>query len=163
MTRRNHPIIPQPRTAEDSPTLPLHPLFQPNINPLPHRLHHTPQLLTPHNTHPSIRPTPQEPRSVRASAHAVIACAKAPAHDDGEFGHGGASDGGDELGAVFGNAGFFGGAADHEAGDVLEEEKGDGTLGAELDEVGAFEGGGGEEDSVIGEDADGVTMDAGEA
>ena len=45
----------------------------------------------------------------------------------------------------------------------MEEEEGDTALGAELDEVCAFEGGFGEEDAVVGEDADGVGVDAGEA
>lgn len=37
------------------------------------------------------------------------------------------------------------------------------TLGAELNEMGAFEGGGGEEDTVVGDDADFVAVDVREA
>ena len=163
MARRNHPIIPQPGTPKNRRTLPLDPLRQPDIHPLPHRRHHTPQLLTPHHPDAGIRPAPQEPGPVRPPAHAVVAGPETAPDEDGEFGHGGAGDGRDELGAVLGDARVLGFAADHEARDVLEEEERDGALGAELDEVGAFEGGGGEEDAVVGEDADGVVVDACEA
>lgn len=53
--------------------------------------------------------------------------------------------------------------ADHEAGDVLEEDQGDAALGAEFDEVSTLLSGGGEEDAVVGDDADFVAVDRGEA
>lgn len=53
--------------------------------------------------------------------------------------------------------------ADHEAGDVLEKEERGVALGAELDEVGALEGGGGKKDAVVGEDTNTVTVDVCEA
>ena len=52
---------------------------------------------------------------------------------------------------------------DHEAGDVLEEEQGHPAVVAELDEVGRLEGALAEEHSLVGEDADRVSVDVGEA
>lgn len=127
------------------------------------RLHDRGELLAAHDADTSVGPHPQEPGPVGAAAHAVVAGAVGAAYDDGEFGDGRAGDGGDELGAVLGDAVALGGGADHEAGDVLEEDEGDAALGAQLDEVGALEGGGGEEDAVVGDDADLVAVDGGEA
>lgn len=163
MRRRDNPIIPQPRRRINSITLPLDPSLQLRIHALPHRLHHRAQLLGTHHPNLRLRPHPQKPGTVRPAAHAVVARAGARPDHDGEFGHVRARDRGHQLGAVFGDAPLFGRGADHEAAYVLEEEEGDAALGAELDEVGAFEGGFGEEDAVVGEDADGVGVDAGEA
>ena len=120
-------------------------------------------LLATHDGDAGVGPGPELAGAVGAAAHGVVSCAEAAADDDGEFGDGGTGDGGDHLGAILSDAGVFVLAADHEAGDVLEEEEGDATAGAEFDEVGALEGGFGEEDAVVGEDADGVAFDAGEA
>ena len=46
-------------------------------------------------------------------------------------------------------------AADHEPGDVLQEDERDPALAGELDEVRALERRLGEEDAVVGEDATG--------
>ena len=162
MRRRDNPIIPQPRGRVHRLALALDPRPQLRIDRLPHRLHDGAQLLRAHHADLRLRPHPQEARAVRSSAHAVVARARAGPDHDGEFGHVGAGDRRDEFGAVFGDAAFFGVGADHEAADVLEEDEWDAALGAELDEVGAFEGGGGEEDAVVGEDADGVGVDVGE-
>lgn len=64
---------------------------------------------------------------------------------------------------MLGDAVALGLRADHEAGNVLEEDQGDAALGAELDEVGALDGRRGEEDAVVGDDADLVAVDGGEA
>ena len=110
-----------------------------------------------------VGPHPEETGGEGAAAHAVIAGPEAAADDDGEFGDGGGGDGGDELGAVFGDAAGFVFSADHKTGDVLEEDEGDPALGAELDEMGAFLGALAEENAVVGDDADGVAPEAGEA
>ena len=75
------------------------------------------------------------------------------------FGHHAAGDGGDQLGAVAGDAAVLVLAADHEAGDVLQEHQRDAALVAELDEVGALERRLAEEDAVVGDDADLVAPD----
>jgi hypothetical protein len=49
-------------------------------------------------------------------------------------------------------------APDHEAGDVLQEEQRGSALVAELDELRALVGRVGEEDAVVGQDADGVAV-----
>src|SRR5690606_20173398 len=93
-----------------------------------------------------------------APAHAVVSGAEGAADDDGEFGDAGAGDGGDHFRAVFGDAAGFVVAAHHEPGDVLQEDEGDGAPVAQFDEVGAFERGFGEQDAVVGDDADGVAV-----
>ena len=163
MCRGDHPIIPQPRGRVHRIALAVDPGLQVRINLLAHRLHDRAQLLRAHDPDFRLRPHPQEARIIRSSAHAVVPRAGTGPDDDGELGYVGAGDRGDEFGAVFGDAALFGVGADHEAADVLEEDEGDAALGAELDEVGAFEGGGGEEDAVVGEDTDGVGVDVGEA
>ncbi len=101
--------------------------------------------------------------AVGAAAHAVVAGAETAADDDGEFRHLGGGDGGDHLGAVAGDAAVFVLAADHEAGDVLQEDERNAALGAEFDEVGAFEGRFAEQDAVVGDDTDRVAVNAGKA
>ena len=54
-------------------------------------------------------------------------------------------------------------AADHEAGDVLQEDQRDVALAAQLDEVGALQRALREEDAVVGDDADGIAHDPREA
>src|SRR5436853_330099 len=106
-------------------------------------------------------------RSVRrrstAPAPAVIAGPKAAADNHGEFRHRGAGDRGHHLGAVLGNALVLVFAAHHEAGDVLQKYEGNAALGAELDEMRALQGALGKQDAVIGEDADRIAPDPGEA
>ena len=92
-----------------------------------------------------------------------VAAAAAGIAYDGELRHLRARDRRDELGAVLGDAALLRVGADHEAADVLQEDERDAALRAELDEVRALEGGLGEEDAVVGEDADAVAVDAGEA
>ena len=75
----------------------------------------------------------------------------------------GRGDGGDHLGAVLGDAAGLVFAADHEAGDVLQEDQRDVALAAQRDEVRAFERRLREEDAVVGEDPDRIAPDPGEA
>ena len=53
--------------------------------------------------------------------------------------------------------------ADDEAGDVLEEDERNAPLGTQLDKVCSLQRAFGEEDAVIGEDADGHAVNMGEA
>ena len=92
---------------------------------------------------------------IGAAAHAVVPCAIAAADDDGDFGHVGAGDGGDHLGAILGDAAGLRGIADHEAGDVLQEQKRNAALVGELDEMRGLLRLLREEDAVVGEDAKG--------
>jgi hypothetical protein len=92
-------------------------------------------------------------RGEYAAAHAVVAGAEAAADQHGELGHLGGGDGGDHLGAVLGDAAVLVLAADHEAGDVLQEDQRNAALGAQLDEVGALLGRLAKQDAVVGDDA----------
>ena len=60
----------------------------------------------------------------------VVAGAERAARDDGELGHVGARDCGHELGAVPRDPALLVLLADHEAGDVLEEDERDPALAA---------------------------------
>jgi hypothetical protein len=71
----------------------------------------------------------------------------------GDLGHLGGRDGRDELGAVLGDAARLVFRAHHEAGDVLQEEKRDLALAAQLDEVRALQGALREQDAVVGDNA----------
>ena len=79
------------------------------------------------------------------------------------FGHLRAGDRGHHLRPVLGDAAGLVLAADHEAGDVLEEDERDLPLRGELDEVGALERRRAEQDPVVGDDPDRIALDVGEA
>ena len=68
-----------------------------------------------------------------------------------------------ELRAVFGDAAMFVFLADHEAGDVLQEDQRRVALRAQLDEMRPLERALAEEDPVVGQDADRMTVDVREA
>ena len=89
----------------------------------PHGGEHVGGLLAAHDGDPGVGPHPQEARGIAAAAHAVVAGAEGAADHDGEFGDVGGGDGGDDLGAVLGDAACFVFLADHEAGDVLQEDE----------------------------------------
>ncbi len=54
-------------------------------------------------------------------------------------------------------------AADHEAGDVLQEDQGNAALGAQFDEVGALQRAFREQHAIIGDDADRIAVKMSEA
>ena len=110
-----------------------------------------------------VRPHPQEARAVGAAAHAVVAGAEAAADDHGELRHLRAGDGRHHLGAVLGDAAGLVFLPDHEAGDVLQEQQRNAALAAQLDEVRALQRRFREQDAVVGDDADGIAEDMGEA
>src|SRR5512145_661823 len=116
-------------------------------------------LLAAHHGDPGVGPHPQEARVVGAPAHPVVARPERASDDDCELGYDGAGDRRDELGPVAGDAAVLVLPADHEAGDVLEEDQRDAALVAQLDEVGALEAGLAEEDAVVRDDPDRVAPD----
>ena len=126
------------------------------------RLKHDAGLLAAHDGDARVRPGPEEPRAVRAAAHAVIAGAVRRADDHGELRHARAGHGRDELRAVLGDAAALGVFADHEARDVLQEQQRHAAAVAELDEVRGFQRGLGEQHAVVREDADGLTPELSE-
>ena len=124
---------------------------------------HGGRLLAAHHRDARVRPHPEEARAVGAPAHAVVAGAEAAADDHGEFRHIRGGDRGHELGAVLGDAAGLVLLADHEAGDVLQEQQRDAALARELDEMRALERALAEQDAVVGEDADRDALDVREA
>ena len=72
--------------------------------------------------------------------HPIISCTCACTYNDCKFRNVGTCYCGHELCTVLGYATLFGIGANHEAAYVLEEDKGNVALAAELDEVCAFEG-----------------------
>src|SRR6266487_4164826 len=69
----------------------------------------------------------------------------------------------DHLRAVLSDATHFSLASHHEARDILQEYERDAALVAQLDEVSRFERGLAEQDSVISNDTDRVSMNARES
>src|SRR5262245_26447855 len=66
----------------------------------------------------------------------------------------------DHLRAVLGNATDLGFTSDHEAGDVLQEDEWDAALVTQLDEMRRLESGLTEKDSIVGDNADWVSVNA---
>src|SRR5512134_849445 len=112
-----------------------------------HLREHAGSLLAAHDRDPGVGPRPQEPRRVRAPAHAVVAGAEAAADDERELGHACACDRRHHLGAVLGDAPVLGFLPHHEAGDVLEEHERDAAPAGELDEMRALQRRLGEQDA----------------
>src|SRR5580704_18545015 len=85
-------------------------------------------LVAAHDGDAGVRPHPQESWRVGAAAHRVVARAERAADDHRELRDSRAGDGGDHLGAVLGDAARLVLPADHEAGDVLQEDQGNPAL-----------------------------------
>ena len=128
-----------------------------------HRHEHTRRLGAAHHRDAPVGPHPEQARVVGAAAHAVVAGAEGAADDDAEPGHDGVRDRVHHLRPVLGDPGPFVLAADHEPGDVLEEDQRDPPQVAQLDEMGRLEGRFREEDAVVGEDSHEKAVEAGEA
>ena len=120
-------------------------------------------LFAPHYRDAGVGPHEHEARIIGAATHAVVTGAETAAGDYGEFRHGGTGHRVDHLGTVFGDAFGFVFLADHETGDVLQEQQGDLALVAQLDEVRAFLGGFRVQHTVVSENAHRVAVDAGKA
>src|SRR5690606_25652103 len=115
----------------------------------PHRREHAGRLFAPHDGDAGIRPEVKHARAKGASAHAVVSSAEGAADDDGELRHRGRGNRRHHLGSMAGDAFVFVLAADHEAGDVLQEDERDPTLAAQFNEVSAFLRRFGKQDAVV--------------
>lgn len=102
-------------------------------------------------------------KKVHYSPHPVIPRPGARTYNDGKFWHFGTRYCCHELCSVFCDPAPFGFGTNHEAADVLQEDKRYVPLGTELDKMRAFEAGFREKNAVIGNDANRVRMDMGEA
>src|SRR5712692_3528347 len=92
-------------------------------------------LLAAHDTYAGVRPHPKLARLVGAAVHAVVPRAEAAADDYRELRHDAACDRGHHLRAVLGDPTSLVLPADHEAGDILQEDERNAALITELDEV----------------------------
>ena len=128
-----------------------------------HRQERLRGLARAHHRDARVRPHQEQARPEGAAAHAVVAGTVGAADHDGELGHLGAGDGHDELGAVLGDPAVLVRLADHEAGDVLQEDERDLALAGQLHEVRALERRLREEDAVVGDDRHGIAPDVREA
>src|SRR5690606_17290332 len=129
----------------------------------PYRRQHAGRLLAAHHADTRVRPHPQEARTIGAAAHGVVAGAEAAADNHGELGDAGAGHRGDHLCPVLRDARVLVLAANHEAGDVLQEHQRDAALVAQLDEMRALERAFGKQDAVVGDDADRIAVQVREA
>mmetsp|Transcript_43437 Transcript_43437/g.93051 ORF Transcript_43437/g.93051 Transcript_43437/m.93051 type:complete len:374 (+) Transcript_43437:504-1625(+) len=120
-------------------------------------------LGTTHHADARVGPHEEEARVVSPSAHAVISSPMAAGDDHCDLRNISTSNGVHHLGTISSDPSILVRFADHEASDVLEEEKWDSPLVAQLDEVRAFLSRFAEQDAIVGDDADGVTMDVSEA
>ena len=107
-------------------------------------------------------------RVERRPAHGVQPGAVRLAHDHADLGHGGLGDGRDHLGPVADDALALDLGADHEAGHVGQEHQRQVEGVAQPDEAGALVGRVDEQHAallhrVVGHDADGMAVEAGEA
>ncbi|MCY1298965.1 hypothetical protein D9M70_484760 [compost metagenome] len=107
-------------------------------------------LFAPHYANSRIWPHPHEARAVRSAAHAVIPGTETTAYDKCKFRHLGGRNSGYHLSAVFRDALVLILAADHEAIDILQKQKGYVSLSTELNEMSPLLRRFAEEDAVVG-------------
>src|SRR5215210_6459886 len=117
-------------------------------------------LLAAHHADAGVWPHPEEARRVGPAAHPVVAGPEGAADDHGKLWDAGVCHGHDQLGSVLRDTAGLVFFADHEARYVLQEEEWDATRAAKLYEVRALERTLGEENAVVGKDANGVAHDA---
>src|SRR4029453_13700465 len=120
---------------------------------------HAGELLGAHHRDAVVRPGEDEARVVGAARHAVVPGAVRRTDHDREMRHRAVRDRVDELGAVLDDPALLVSAADHEAGDVLQEDDRRVGLVAELDELRPLLRRLGEEHAVVGEEADRIAVD----
>merc|ERR1719234_1505529 len=161
----DHAIIPKTGTTEvwtafslkpcndwffESVLLLLSPLF-----PLPPPLllsdcgKHSCRLLPSHHRDPGVWPHEEEPGVISSATHPIIASTIAPSHNKGQFWHLSTCHSSDKFGSMLCNSSCLCLLSHHEAGDVLQKQKWDVPLAAELNEVGSLEGTFSEENTIV--------------
>ncbi|MPL74822.1 hypothetical protein SDC9_20641 [bioreactor metagenome] len=178
LARIDHAVVPQPRRGIERVALALEhldrralerglflgrPAAALALDPLAaHGGKHPCRLLAAHHRNPRIGPAPQEARRIGAPGHAVIAGAETAADQHGDLRHRGGGDGGHHLRAVARDALVLVFAADHEAGDILQEDQRDRASRAKLDEMRGLLRGLGKEHAVVRDDAHRAALEMGE-
>ena len=120
---------------------------------------HAGQLLGSHHGDAVVGPAEDEARVVGPAGHAVVAGAVGGAHHERDHRDAAVAHGVDELRTVLDDAALLVAGADHESGDVLQEQDRHVHPVAQLDELGALVGLLAEQDAVVGEDAHGIAVD----
>ena len=121
------------------------------------------KLLGSHHRDAVVGPREHEAWIVRAPTHAVVASTVRRTNHEREVGHRRVRHGVDQLRAVLDDATLLIASAHHEAGDVLHEEQRNVVPVAQLNELRALLGLLTEEDAVVGQDAERVAGEVGEA
>ena len=103
-------------------------------------------------------PRVAEPGAVGATTHAVVARTVGRPHDHGDVRHRRVGNGVDHLRPVFGDAALLEVRADDVARDVVQEQKRNVDLVAELNELRRLLGRFGHQHPVVAEDADGIAV-----
>ena len=99
------------------------------------------------------REHPKESWIVCTTTHTIVSGAVASSQDCRDFGNVGIRYCADQFSTVFGDAFLLKLLADHEARDVLKEDKRNLALAAKLDKVSSFKGTLREKNTIIGYDA----------
>src|SRR5690606_8339693 len=94
-------------------------------------------------------------------AHSVISGSETSTHDDRELGNAGRGHRVHHFSAIFGDTAGLIGLAHHEARDVLQKKKRDFSLAAKLDEMRGFQGTFAKKNSIIAQNAHGISPDMG--
>ncbi|ENN86135.1 hypothetical protein RHSP_33009 [Rhizobium freirei PRF 81] len=128
-----------------------------------HRGEHARCLLPAHDRDAAVGPGPEEARRIGAAGHAVIAGTEGATDQHGDLRNLGRRNGRHQLRTVLGYTLSLVFPANHETGDVLQEDERNFALRAKFDEMRAFQRRLREEHAVIGDDANGNAVDMGEA
>ena len=129
----------------------------------PNLRQHIGRLIAAHHRDAGVRPDEEEARAEGAPAHAVVARAETAADQHRQLRYRRRRHRRHHLGAVLGDAAGLVLPADHEPGDVLQENQRNAPLCAEFDEMRALECRFREQDAIVGDDADRITVEPGEA
>ena len=124
---------------------------------------HAGRLLAAHDADARVRPHPQEARAIGTAAHRVVAGAETAADDDGELRHVRAGDGGDHLRAVLGDAGLSYFLPTMKPVMFCRNTSGMLRWLQSSMKCAPFSARFGEQDAVVGDDADRIAVDMREA
>eukprot|EP00754_Rhynchopus_humris_P044418 Rhum_TRINITY_DN4142_c0_g1::Rhum_TRINITY_DN4142_c0_g1_i1::g.13123::m.13123 len=124
---------------------------------------HGRSLVAAHHANTRVGPHKHEARVERPATHAVVAGAVRSSDHEGDLRHVRGRHSGHHLGAVLRDTSVLVLLADHEAGDVLDEQKRNTALRAQLDEVRGLHRRLREEHAVVRDNADLATVQAAEA
>src|SRR5678816_2470385 len=120
----------------------------------PHCREHRCDLLPAHYADACIRPHPEEAWTIGTPAHSVVSGAKASTDNDCQLRNAGACNGRNHLGPMPGDALVLVLFANHETGDVLQEDEWHFALTAQLNKVCALLRRLREQDAVVCNDPD---------